>query len=649
MGHIWKPLVAMAGPIFSITCCLEACSHKQAEPTEDAPSGLGGQGGASATSEKPGEDSEVDHCGAPDHPCADQGGSPACDEEQCSLSCDEGSYDCDGEPENGCEFELEQRPGAPRPLRPAVGHFTGSLHASDVTNSLRPTFTWREVPSQGCGDLSYEIEIDDSCETPNLDSCSFPTPEVRSSTEEAHFTPEIDLPVSPEIPVGTRYYWRVRSCEEGIGCSDWSEVRYIEVGRDIQDVTGDGFADLVIQKRQGGYAILQGNPSLGATTPLAEDRLFDEEGNAGSHENNAASIRFVGDVDGDGFNDFAASGDGSATQLGGGDYPNGPPTYLDLTRYIFFGAEKIADIAALPFLIPKGGYGLAPTTGAGDFNRDGYADLLSNKSTVFLESTDDFSGQMPAAYLLWGGPHARDGLEIAREILPPTGQKRDYFASTSDYGDFNGDGLVDLVLSAPSGPSAVIVAGSRDGSVEIDAIVPQGGEEATPSSCHDARIAVGDINLDGFDDFAMTCQSLGMVQVFLGSSSLGVEFAHTLIVPGAQNGNHFVYDVAIGDITGDGYPDLLTSEGVVYLGSAAISLEPSFLPGITGERYFGIADHNGDGLLDVTLVPRSSSGQATWLLGGSFLPLSVSADSSASSNAAVLTVDGETLGWAVGR
>jgi hypothetical protein len=695
MGQKWKRLVATMGPILSITCFLKACTHKEAERTEaesseEKPYGLGGQGGALATHEESdfspeesegnggvensgvdttndcsercsseelccGEEcietsSDVEHCGACDLPCGDKNGSPSCDEGRCSIRCDDGFYDCDGESEDGCEFELEQTLVTPRPLKPTVGHFTGRRHASNVTNSLRPTLTWRKVSPQGCGTLSYEIEIDDSCEAPNFDGCSFESSEVHVSTEQERFTPDSDLPVSTQIPVGTRYYWRVRSCEEGLGCSDWSEVRYIEVGRDIQDVTGDGFADLVAQKRQGGYAIFQGGPSFASESPLAEDRLFEEEGNAGSHEDNAATIRFVGDVDGDGFNDFAASGDGSATQVGGGDYPNGPPTYLDLTRYVFFGAEKVAEIAALPFLIPKGGYGLAPTTGAGDFNRDGYADLLSNKSTVYVESADGLSDQIPAGYLLFGGPHAREGLEIDKEILPPVGQNRDYFASTSDFGDFNGDGLVDLVLSAPSGPSAVIVAGSKDGSVEIDAVVPQGGKEATQSSCQDARIAVGDLNLDGFDDFAITCQRLGMVQVFLGSSSLALEFAHTLIVPGAQDGTHLVYDVAIGDITSDGYPDLLTSEGVVYLGGAELTLEPSFLPGITGESYFGIGDHNGDGWLDVTLVPRSSSGgQASWRIGGSFLPLSASADPKASSSSPVLLVDRDKLGWAVGR
>lgn len=662
-----RRVVALAAPLFALTCWLEACDYADNEKADDEASDLAGLGGAlggaengNDAPEKPPEkrsgtqkeEASVQKNKAPTSDCSQDCGrenrSPSCDDTECSISCEEGFLDCDGDVANGCELQATGEPSTPRLLQPTIGTFTGSLHAASVLHSLRPTFSWRHVSAQACGDLTYELQADDSCELSNFAACSFESPEVQSETSETTFTPAEDLPVRTEVPVGSRYYWRVRSCEGGVGCSAWSEVRYLDVGRDMQDVTGDGYADLILQSRDDSYAILAGGPDFGTGGSTKEDRLFLEGGNAGSHEDNAATLRFVGDVDGDGFNDFAASGDGGETHLGGGDYPDGTPTYLDLERYVFFGASDVDDIVALPFFIKKWGYGLAPTNAAGDFNRDGYADLVSSKSVVFSDTGADYAKQTPAAYLLWGGPTAREGLSIAKEILPPTGQNHDYFASASDFGDFNGDGLVDLVLVAPSEPSAVIVSGGKDDSVELDLVIPQGGEEATEYSCRDGRIAVGDLNQDGFDDFAITCQGLGMIQVYLGSSALPATFEATMIVPSALSGHHSVYDVAIGDLSGDGYPDVVTSEGVVYLGGEEIADEPTRLSSDLAESYFAVGDHNGDGHADLALIPRSSSSQSLWLAGGS-LVAEAHSDPGLTSHTTILTVDDENPGRAVAR
>lgn len=49
---------------------------------------------------------DPDHCGACDHACPGQHGARACNEGVCSLTCDAGYADCDGDKSTGCEQQL---------------------------------------------------------------------------------------------------------------------------------------------------------------------------------------------------------------------------------------------------------------------------------------------------------------------------------------------------------------------------------------------------------------------------------------------------------------------------------------------------------------------------------------------------------------
>ncbi len=187
-------------------------------------------------------------------------------------------------------------------------------------------------------------------------------------------------------------------------------------------------------------------------------------------------------------------------------------------------------------------------------------------------------------------------------------------------GDFNGDGKLDL---------AVVNAGDNNVSVLLNTTAPGA---ATPSfgspqifgvGTNPAFLADADLNGDGKLDLAVVNNdSAGTVSVLLNTTPTGattVSFA-----------NHFDFAVgthptglAIGDLNGDGVPDL----AVVNHGDSTVSvlLNSTFpgnvAPAFTGQRPFAtgtspyavaMADLNGDGKPDL-VVTNGAAGSVSVL------------------------------------
>src|ERR1044071_7097658 len=90
-------------------------------------------------------------------------------------------------------------------ISPRNGSSTGSMHAAI---SRRPLFRWRAVPLA----ISYDVQVDDSCDPESFRSCAFPSAEAEETTTSLSLRLSAALPVSSTPPVGRRYYWRVRGC-----------------------------------------------------------------------------------------------------------------------------------------------------------------------------------------------------------------------------------------------------------------------------------------------------------------------------------------------------------------------------------------------------------------------------------------------------
>jgi len=115
--------------------------------------------------------------------------------------------------------------------------------------------------------------------------------------------------------------------------------------------------------------------------------------------------------------------------------------------------------------------------------------------------------------------------------------------------DIDGDGNLDILVSRPVAPEIVVYLGDGSGSfAAADPISLPGGGSAF-------NLAVGDVTRDGVPDLIVADPVLSRVLVYPGpgsSQTLGA-FAYQLNVPGAPRA------VSIGDLSGDGLADMVVS------------------------------------------------------------------------------------------
>ncbi len=266
----------------------------------------------------------------------------------------------------------------------------------------------------------------------------------------------------------------------------------------------------------------------------------------------------------------------------------------------------------------------------GDFNGDGIQDLavanqvshtlsilLGNGDGTFQPASSIDTIQNPTR--IWNGDFNQDG-NLDLVVLFAGGDAQIYFGNGDATfrqgsslgfgstvaitpGDFNGDGKTDLALHAYSG--IALLSGIGDGT--FSSVYPYANGSYNPRAT-----AAGDLNHDGFLDLVTTDSSA--VNVFLGNGD-GTFRPYVTYAVGSTPAA-----VAIGDVNGDGIPDILAANS----GGNTISIllgkgDGTFLPQSSysaGSSPLGVAvgDFNGDGRLDVA-VANFQSNNLTVLLG----------------------------------
>jgi uncharacterized protein (TIGR03437 family) len=296
------------------------------------------------------------------------------------------------------------------------------------------------------------------------------------------------------------------------------------------DLNGDGIADLVVGapaanngtldvgKDVGKVYLFFGKPSLGGSLDLAQQKP--DVTLIGEHAYDAfgASLA-VGDVNGDGKPDLivgAPLADGSMRSNSGKVYVvtgSFPPTGLDADK-----AAVINRVAGLTILGANAEDKLGTRVAAGNIrSKTGAMDLLT--SAPGLDVKPDLVGltlnDAGAVYLFSGGPALTGERDLSKTsaTFALTGVTQGaQFGLSLAVGNFNGDDFADFAVGAPtedtvlgkgSGVAYLIfgasnLAGTRNAA--LSAFFLSGTSEGDNLG---ADVALGDINGDGFADLVM--------------------------------------------------------------------------------------------------------------------------------------------------
>jgi len=321
----------------------------------------------------------------------------------------------------------------------------------------------------------------------------------------------------------------------------------------------------------------------------------------------------VGDVNGDGKLDVVvtnARSNSVGVLLGNGDgtfqpvavYPSGGDWPLTVTIADLNGDGKldIVEVSELsnsvsvlmgngdgtlqsPVTYTPGGYGMA----VGDLNRDGKPDIV----------VVDFGG---GSVLLGNG----DGT-FRQGVSYNAGGNRAAIA------DLNSDGKLDVIVSDSQSGTIAVLMGNGDGTFQPPTFYGLGGYYLT-------HVAIGDVNGDGTPDLVLTnCYDFslcaGSVSVLFGNGD------GTFQTPSNYDTHGFFpSSVKIGDVNGDGKPDLVVAnncddqmcsrqrEGGVALllghGDGTFGTAARLSGGATYTNDVVVADVNGDRMPDLVIA-----------------------------------------------
>jgi len=306
----------------------------------------------------------------------------------------------------------------------------------------------------------------------------------------------------------------------------------------------------------------------------------------------------VGDINGDGFDDFLVSGNS-------GEYVK-----------LYFGSSPFDTLNCFKFLHGTQKRVYVSDCGKGDLNGDGFNDIIIN-------ATYDMNEYGVEIYF---GEKDKKIYDQPDLVITNAGYWWYGFRAKAINGDLNGDGFSDLIIRAPDiGLTKVnyleklnkkanyneggiyIFFGSAN--MDIDCDLHLAGLERFDGFGWEVKI-VGDINDDGFNDFLVSTFTLnnnGKVYLFYGGNEIGFNNCVEFITTKSDDIQFGRFISGLGDINSDGYDDFgIASLNYmnIYLGANDIDSSIVCLAFNSDENSCigSLSDFNNDGYSDFIIV-----------------------------------------------